>query len=77
VPDRWKGPEIEGPGSTSRHRLPNRHDLSLPDNQRKLHAVDQLAELADQAGVPLIELAIAFVLVLNHPAISAAIIGHD
>ena len=44
-----------------------------PDNQRKLDAVEQLAQLADEAGITLIQLAIAFV--LNHPAITAALIG--
>ena len=41
-----------------------------PANQRKLDAVEQLAQLADEAGITLIQLAIAFV--LNHPAITAA-----
>jgi aryl-alcohol dehydrogenase-like predicted oxidoreductase len=59
--------------STRYERLPDRFDLSLPANQRKLDAVEQLVELADEAGVTLIELAIAFV--LRHPAITAAIIG--
>ena len=54
-------------------RLPERFDLSLPANQRKLDAVEQLAQLADEAGITLIQLAIAFV--LNHPAITAALIG--
>ena len=54
-------------------RLPERFDLSQPANQRKLDAVEQLAQLADEAGITLIELAIAFV--LNHPAITSAIIG--
>ena len=44
-----------------------------PLNQRKLDAVEQLAQLADEAGITLIQLAIAFV--LNHPAITAALIG--
>jgi aryl-alcohol dehydrogenase-like predicted oxidoreductase len=47
--------------------------MSLPENQRKLEAVEQLAQVADDAGVSLIELAIAFV--VNHPAVTAAIIG--
>jgi aryl-alcohol dehydrogenase-like predicted oxidoreductase len=59
--------------STRSERLPERFDLSTPANQRKLDAVEQLAELADQAGITLIQLAIAFV--LNHPAITAPIIG--
>ncbi len=54
-------------------RIPARYDLSLPGNQRKLEAVTQLASVADDAGLSLIELALAFV--LEHPAISAAIIG--
>ena len=47
--------------------------MSLPENQRKLEAVEQLAQVADDAGVSLIELAIAFV--VNHPAVTSAIIG--
>jgi aryl-alcohol dehydrogenase-like predicted oxidoreductase len=47
--------------------------MSLPENQRKLEAVEQLANVADEAGVSLIELAIAFV--VNHPAVTSAIIG--
>jgi aryl-alcohol dehydrogenase-like predicted oxidoreductase len=53
--------------------LPARYDLNVPANQRKLEIVTQLAALADEAGVSLIELSLAFV--LEHPAISAAIIG--
>ena len=47
--------------------------MSLPENQRKLEAVEQLAKVADDAGLSLIELAMAFV--VNHPAVSSAIIG--
>jgi aryl-alcohol dehydrogenase-like predicted oxidoreductase len=47
--------------------------LSLPENQRKLDAVERLSELAHEVGISLIELAIAFV--LRHPAVTAAIIG--
>jgi hypothetical protein len=35
--------------------------------------VEQLTQLADEAGISLIELALAFV--IRHPAVSAAIIG--
>ena len=59
--------------STRAARLPERFDLSTPANQRKLDAVEQLAQLADEAGITLIQLAIAFV--LNHPVITAPIIG--
>ncbi len=61
------------PTSPARQRLAARFDMSLPDNQRKLEAVQQLAQVADDAGLSLIELAIAFV--VNHPAVTSAIIG--
>ncbi|HEY3977643.1 MAG TPA: aldo/keto reductase [Streptosporangiaceae bacterium] len=54
-------------------RLPQRYDLSLPGNQAKLDAADALANVADKAGLTLVNLAIAFV--LNHPAVTAPIIG--
>jgi aryl-alcohol dehydrogenase-like predicted oxidoreductase len=54
-------------------RMPGRYDLSLPGNQLKLEAVEQLAQLAEQAGISLIHLALAFV--IRHPAVTAAIIG--
>ena len=47
--------------------------MSLPGNQRKLDAADALAQLAEEAGMTLIEMALAFV--LNHPAVTAPIIG--
>ena len=47
--------------------------MSLPENQRKLEATQALARVADEAGLSLIELAIGFV--VNHPAVTAAIIG--
>jgi aryl-alcohol dehydrogenase-like predicted oxidoreductase len=66
-----KGQEL--PPSTRSDRLPWRYDLSIPGNQAKLEAADALALLADEAGLELIQLAIAFV--LRHRAVSAAIIG--
>jgi aryl-alcohol dehydrogenase-like predicted oxidoreductase len=61
------------PTSPARQRLAARFDMSLPENQRKLDAVERLAQVADDAGVSLIELAVAFV--VNHPAVTSAIIG--
>ena len=61
------------PTSPARQRLANRFDMSLPENQRKLEAAEQLAKLAEEAGLTLIELALAFV--VNHPAVTSAIIG--
>ena len=65
----------EGRDNTSRRaaRVPDRYDLELPANQRKLEIVTELAGLAEEAGLSMIEPALAFV--LEHPAISAAIIG--
>src|SRR5439155_1458259 len=63
----------EPPASTRAARIPRRFDLSLLENQRKLEAADALAVLAEEAGLTLIHMALAFV--LRHPAVSAAIIG--
>src|ERR1700691_367781 len=61
------------PVSHRAERIPSRYDLSLPSNQRKLEAADALARLAEEAGITLIEMALAFV--IRHPAVTAAIIG--
>jgi aryl-alcohol dehydrogenase-like predicted oxidoreductase len=69
---RWR----KGAGDlTSRRaeRIPGRYDLSRPENQAKLEAATALADLADDAGMSLIHLALAFV--LEHPAVTSAIIG--
>jgi aryl-alcohol dehydrogenase-like predicted oxidoreductase len=63
----------EPPRSSRADRIPKRFDLSLPENQRKLDVADRLAQLAEEAGLSLVHLAIAFV--LRHPAITAAIVG--
>jgi aryl-alcohol dehydrogenase-like predicted oxidoreductase len=60
-------------GPMSAARPGNRFDMTTPENQRKLDAADQLGKLADEAGIRLIEMAIAFV--LRHPAITTTIIG--
>ena len=54
-------------------RIPQRYDLSMPENQRKLEAADALANLAEKAGLSLPVMAVAFV--INHPAVTSAIIG--
>jgi aryl-alcohol dehydrogenase-like predicted oxidoreductase len=69
---RWRKDAGQQPSSRA-GRLPERFDLSQPANQRKLDAVEQLARLAEEAEITLIQLAIAFA--LNHPAITAPIIG--
>ena len=69
---RWR---VGAEDLTSRRaqRIPARYDLETPENQAKLVAADKLAVLAEEAGLSLIHLALAFV--LNHPAVTAAIIG--
>jgi aryl-alcohol dehydrogenase-like predicted oxidoreductase len=70
----WRqGKEGMAPTSPARKRLADRFDLSLPANQRKLAAVEGLAGIAEETGLRLIELAIAFV--IRHPAVTSAIIG--
>jgi aryl-alcohol dehydrogenase-like predicted oxidoreductase len=69
---RWRKGQ-EAPTSSRASRLPHRFDLSIPENQRKLDAVEQYAVLAEENGLSLIHLAIAFV--LRHPAVTAPIIG--
>jgi aryl-alcohol dehydrogenase-like predicted oxidoreductase len=69
---RWR----KGAGElTSRRaeRLPQRYDLSIPANQAKLEAADALGRLADESGLTLIDMALAFA--IRHPAVTSAIIG--
>ena len=66
-----KGKDL--PESTRRTRLPARYDMSTPESQRKLDAADALGQLADDAGLTLIHLALAFA--MQHPAVTAPIIG--
>jgi aryl-alcohol dehydrogenase-like predicted oxidoreductase len=66
-----KGADV--PASNRAQRLPQRFDLSLPGNQAKLEAAEQLAVLAEKSGLSLIQLALAFV--MQHPAVTSAIIG--
>ena len=65
-----KGSDVKGQRA---ERMPARYDLSLPGNQAKLEAVEQLAQLAEQAGISMVHLALAFV--IRHPAVTAAIVG--
>jgi aryl-alcohol dehydrogenase-like predicted oxidoreductase len=53
--------------------IPQRYDLSIAANRAKLEAADALAQLAQEAGMSLIHMALAFV--IGHPAVTAAIIG--
>ena len=66
---------LDGEVETSRRAamIPDRYDMSKPENQRKLEAADALARVAEEAGLPLIQLALAWV--IRNPAVTAAIIG--
>jgi aryl-alcohol dehydrogenase-like predicted oxidoreductase len=69
-----KGREVTGPGSAGRaRRLPERYMADHPSNAAKLDAADALGALADEAGLSLIQMAIAFA--TRHPAVTSAIIG--
>jgi len=63
----------DAPQSSRAQRLPARYDLSTPENQAKLDAVEALVALADEAGLSMVHLAIAFT--LAHPAVTSPIIG--
>jgi aryl-alcohol dehydrogenase-like predicted oxidoreductase len=63
----------ERPASSRAQRIPQRFDMSIPGNQAKFDAADALAQLAEEAGMTLIQMALAFV--VNHPAVTSAIIG--
>jgi len=54
-------------------RDPARYDLDNPAIKAKFDAADKLGALADDLGVPLPHLALAFV--LRHPGVTSAIIG--
>ncbi|MFE1798420.1 aldo/keto reductase [Streptomyces sp. NPDC059517] len=53
--------------------MPQRFDTAVPSNRAKLDAVEQLARVADEAGLTLIRLALGFV--TAHPAVTSALIG--
>jgi aryl-alcohol dehydrogenase-like predicted oxidoreductase len=53
--------------------MPQNFDTTVAVNRAKLDAVEQLAKVADQAGLTMIQLALGFV--TAHPAVTSAIIG--
>jgi len=59
--------------STRAARLPQRYDTSYPDVQRKLEFAERLEQVAADAGLSLVHLALGFV--LAHPAVTSAIVG--
>ena len=69
---RWRKGQ-DAPDSTRASAIPQRYDLSLPGEPAQARRRRALAQLAEEAGMSLIHLALAFV--LQHPAVTAAIIG--
>ena len=63
----------EPPGDSRAARHPDHFDYDDPVRERKLDLVEALVGLAAEAGITLTQLAIAFV--LEHPAVTAAIVG--
>jgi len=53
--------------------MPQRFDTTIAANRARLDAVEELATLADEAGLSMIALALGFV--TAHPAVTSAIIG--
>lgn len=53
--------------------MPQRFDTTIAANRAKLEAVEQLAKIAEQADLTMIQLALAFV--TAHPAVTSAITG--
>ena len=66
-----KGADVPSTGRAA--RMPQRFDPSVPANARKLDLVEQLEQVAADAGVSLTHLALAFT--TSHPAVTSAIIG--
>ncbi|MET7480426.1 aldo/keto reductase [Streptomyces sp. NPDC005648] len=72
----WLSGAVRRGREVTTHRsaiLPDRFDLTLPHNRARLDAVERLAEVADEAGLTMIQLALGFV--TAHPAVTGALIG--
>ena len=62
------------PNDTNRQKLqPHLFDMNRDDNQQKLDLVEALSEVAAEAGISLMHMAMAFT--CAHPAVTSAIIG--
>ncbi|WP_349903521.1 aldo/keto reductase [Parafrigoribacterium humi] len=53
--------------------MPQRFDTAILSNRARMDAVEQLAQVADDAGLTMIQLALGFV--TAHPAVTSALIG--
>jgi aryl-alcohol dehydrogenase-like predicted oxidoreductase len=72
----WLSGAVRAGREISTHRsviVPDRFDPAQPANRDRLEAVEQLAKLAADAGLTMIQLALGFV--TAHPAVTSALIG--
>ncbi|MBD7917500.1 aldo/keto reductase [Cellulomonas sp. Sa3CUA2] len=72
----WLSGAVRAGRPVTTHRsgvLPERFDLEVPANRARLDAVEQLAKVAADAGLTLIQLALGFV--TAHPGVTSALIG--
>ncbi|MDL4818369.1 aldo/keto reductase [Actinomadura opuntiae] len=56
-----------------RRVVAHKFDLELPGNRRKIEAVESLLAVAEEAGISLTHLALAFA--ANHPAVTSVLLG--
>lgn len=69
---RWRrGAKVEA--SSRIGKMTSRHDPESAVNRRKRQAAEQLLDLAEAAGLSLVEMSIAWV--LSHPGVSSVIVG--
>ena len=64
---------MDQPDAPRNRNMIQRYDLSRPENQRKFDLLEQIEQVARDAGLPMAHLAIAFA--LNHPAVTSVLIG--
>ena len=72
----WLSGAVRAGQPVTTHRsmvVPERFNLTVPANQARMDAVEQLAKVADSAGLTMIQLALGFV--TAHPGVTSAIIG--
>ncbi|RFS84573.1 aldo/keto reductase [Actinomadura spongiicola] len=72
----WLSGAVRAGKQVTTHRstmMPERFDPALPHNRARFDAVEQLAEVADEAGLSMVQLALGFV--TAHPAVTSAIVG--
>ncbi|MDO8149994.1 aldo/keto reductase [Isoptericola sp. b408] len=72
----WLSGAVRRDQEVTTHRaafMPQRFDLADRANQARMDAVEQLATVAEEAGLTLIQLALGFV--TAHPGVTSALIG--